>query len=227
MKLYLALFLFVFLPVALFSRDITTLSGITYNNATVFDSNAGGLTISYQDKNNPELTIMKPIPFSDLPEPIRKEFNYDPVKAKSFEKAQKELENNKTENAISTWVPDTQESTAAANYNPVPLEGGIAPGEKNGAAEANAMKQEALQNGLAPGEREGAAESNAIRREAAENGIAPGEKDGAAEGRAIRREAMENNLAPGEKEGAAEGRAIKKEAFGNPNIPGEKEAFEF
>lgn len=73
MKLYLALFLFAFLPVALYSRDITTLSGITYKNAEVFESNAGELTISYQDKDKPGLTIMKSIPFSDLPDDIRKE----------------------------------------------------------------------------------------------------------------------------------------------------------
>jgi len=46
MKPYIALFLLAFLPAALFSRDITTLSGTTYKNAKVFDSNATELVIT-------------------------------------------------------------------------------------------------------------------------------------------------------------------------------------
>jgi len=38
------------------------------------------------------MEIMKSIPFTDLPEEIRKEYNYDPVKAAAIEKEQKELE---------------------------------------------------------------------------------------------------------------------------------------
>lgn len=224
MKLYLALFLFAFVPVALFSRDITTLSGITYNNATVFDSNAGELIISYQDKDKPELTIIKPVPFSDLPNEIRKEYNYDPVKAEAFEKSRNELkkrgnENRNPANVTSPWSTGVSRGGASVNYSS--LEGGIAPGEKNGAAEASAIRQEALQKNFAPGEKEGAAESSSIREEAMQDNRAPGEKESKAESRAIRREAAEKNRAPSELEGSAENRAIKREAFGNPKIPGE------
>ena len=178
MKLYLALFLFALLSAALYSRDITTLSGITYRNATVFDSNAGELIISYQDKDKPELTIMKPVPFTDLPDNIRKEFKYDPVKAELFEKARKEgnrkkAEKMKGENVISPVVLDIPEGIASVNNSPIG--GNVAPGEKNGAEEANAMKREAMDSGRAPGEKEGAAESRAMRKEAFGNPNIPGE----------------------------------------------------
>lgn len=224
MKPLLSLFLFSLLSAALYSRDITTLSGITYKNAEVFESNAVELTIAYQDKDKPELTVMKPVPFSDLPDDIRKEYNYDPAKAESFEKSRKEwgkrkIENESSTNVIPPW--STRVSKGGATINSSPIEGGIAPGEKNGAAEARSIRQEAMEKNRAPGELEGKAEGRSIREEAMRNNRAPGEKEGKAEGRSIRKEAMEENLAPGELEGKAEGRSIRKEAFGNPNIPGE------
>ena len=204
MKLYLVVFLFGLLPSALFSLDITTLSGTTYKDAKVFDVNAVELVIAYQDQAKPELTIMKPVPFTDLPDEIKKEYKYNPVKAEAFEKARKEFEKKKEKQGESAEIiisPDTLaplQRVVPANDNL--LDGDTAPGEKNGESEANAMKREAMENGRAPGEREGAAEGREMKREAMENGRAPGEREGAAEGREIRSEAMGNGRAPGEKE---------------------------
>lgn len=195
MRLSLAVFLTVFLSTVLFSRDITTLSGTTYKNATVFDSNPGELIISYPDK---DLTVVKPIPFTDLPDDIKKEFKYDPVKGEAFEKARSEWKKNK----------------AAADMN------------KKSAVKANgekAVKQDLLklneqlelQNDISE------AENTSVKKEAVGN-RAPNEKEGPAEGRALKREALESGRAPGEKEGAAEGRAMKREATGTGLAPGEK-----
>ncbi|MFZ2656347.1 MAG: hypothetical protein WAX69_15560 [Victivallales bacterium] len=178
MKLYLALFFFALLPAALFSRDITTLSGTTYKDAKVFDSNPRELTISYQDKDD---TVMKPISFKDLPDDIKKEYNYDPAKAEAYEKKIIELQKKKaierqngvTEAELSPGAVNIQ--LAPAPLNPNQTGGGIAPGEKDGAAEGAAIKKEALENGLAPGEREAAAEGREIKKEALEGGRAPGE----------------------------------------------------
>jgi len=181
MKLYLVVFLFGLLPSALFSLDITTLSGTTYKDAKVFDVNAVELVIAYQDQAKPELTIMKPVPFTDLPDEIKKEYKYNPVKAEAFEKARKEFEKKKEKQGESAEIiisPDTfapLQRVVPANDNL--LDGDTAPGEKNGESEGNAMKREAMENGRAPGEREGAAEGREIRSEAMGNGRAPGEKE--------------------------------------------------
>ncbi|HCE45828.1 MAG TPA: hypothetical protein DET40_19970 [Lentisphaeria bacterium] len=224
MRFYLAVFLFALLPAALFSRDITTLSGTTYKDVKVFDSNPRELTISYKDNDE---TVLKPVSFKDLPDDIKKEYKYDPVKAEAYEKEIIELgrkkavhKNNQQESPV--LVSPGGIPLAPAPLNPDQLGGGIAPGEKNGPAEGAAIKREAMENGLAPGEREAAAEGREMKKEALQNGLAPGELDGAAEGKAIKQKAMENGLPPGEREAAAEGREMKKEALGGGRAPGEK-----
>ena len=204
MKIYLVVFLFGLLPAVLFSRDITTLSGTTYKDAKVFDSNPVELIIAYQDTDKPELTIMKPVLFTDLPDEIRKEYKYDPVKAQAYDKARNEWEKKKEKQGESAEIiisPDKAgplKKVVPADDNI--LDGNTAPGERNGEAEVDAMKQEATEKGLAPGELEGAAEGRKIRQEAMGKGLAPGELEGAAEGREIRREALQSGRAPGEKE---------------------------
>lgn len=95
MKTLIATVLLSLASLTLFSRDITTLSGTTYKNATVFDSNAAELVISY--KNATGWDIVKSIPFSNLPEDIRKEFKYDPVKGEAYEKGLKDWEKKNAE----------------------------------------------------------------------------------------------------------------------------------
>ncbi len=227
MKIYLVVCLFGLLPAALFSRDITTLSGTTYKDAKVFDSNPVELIIAYQDTDKPELTIMRPVLFTDLPDDIRKEYKYDPVKAQAYDKARKEWEKKKEKQGESAEIIISPDK-AAPLKKVVPaddnvLDGNTAPGERNGEDEVDSMRQEAMAQGLAPGELEGAAEGRKMKQEAMAHGLAPGELEGAAEGRKIKQEAMAQGLAPGEREGAAEGREIKREALQSGRAPGEKE----
>lgn len=95
MRILFASVLFATISLTLFARDISTLSGKTYKNATVFDSNAAELVISY--KNASGWDIVKSIPFTDLPEDIRKEFKYDPVKGEAYEKGRQEWERKNAE----------------------------------------------------------------------------------------------------------------------------------
>lgn len=95
MRILFASVLFATLSLTLFARDISTLSGKTYKNATVFDSNAAELVISY--KNASGWDIVKSIPFTDLPEDIRKEFKYDPAKGEAYEKGRQEWERKNAE----------------------------------------------------------------------------------------------------------------------------------
>jgi hypothetical protein len=95
MRIFIAVVLFTAVSLTLFSRDITVLSGTTYKNATVFDSNAAELVISY--KNAAGWTIVKSVPFTDLPDDIRKEFKYDPVKGEAYEKGRQEWERKNAE----------------------------------------------------------------------------------------------------------------------------------
>lgn len=95
MRILFASVLFATISLTLFARDISTLSGKTYKNATVFDSNAAELVISY--KNASGWDIVKSIPFTDLPEDIRKEFKYDPAKGEAYEKGRQEWERKNAE----------------------------------------------------------------------------------------------------------------------------------
>lgn len=95
MKILITAVLFAVVSFALFSRDITTLSGTTYKDATVFDTNAAELVISYKNASN--WTIVKSIPFTDLPDDIRKEFKYEPAKGEAYEKGLKEWEKKNAE----------------------------------------------------------------------------------------------------------------------------------
>ncbi len=90
MKILFAAVLVALFSLTLFARDITTLSGATYKNATVFDTNAAELVISYKNASN--WTIVKSIPFTDLPDDIRKEFKYEPAKGEAYEKGLHEWE---------------------------------------------------------------------------------------------------------------------------------------
>jgi len=158
MKLYLSVFLFVMLQFALFPRDITTLSGTAYKDVKVLDVNAAEITIYYPDKDKPELTIMKPIPFTDLPDEIRKEFKYDPAKAEAFEKARKALEDKIAEakkqresELVKPVVVDVPLIDATVQNKPV--ESDIAPREKNGPADEGAdNKRQGRRRGNPPGE---------------------------------------------------------------------------
>lgn len=58
------------------AEDITTLKGKTYTNCTVTLVEDDGITITYD-------AGAKRIPFTDLPEAIRAQYGYDPVKAKA------------------------------------------------------------------------------------------------------------------------------------------------
>jgi len=66
------------------ARDITTLEGITYKNVTVTNSSPVDITITYDRADG--VTVIKGLDFRDLPEDIRKEFNYTEVRAKEFAK---------------------------------------------------------------------------------------------------------------------------------------------
>ncbi|HBC86421.1 MAG TPA: hypothetical protein DCZ94_05660 [Lentisphaeria bacterium] len=200
MKLYLAVLVFALLPVALFSRDIATLSGTIYKDVKICESNPIELIISFQDQDNPELTIMKSIPFTDLPYEIRKEFKYDPLKAEVFEKAIKEAMKQKAEDIKEQKAEDKMEkeakeaspgmldNQAGAAVNKDPVVSKTAPGEKNYTEEVKKIKEEASAVGIAPGEKNDAAEVNKMREEAAAKGIAPGEKNGPEEANKMRDE---------------------------------------
>ncbi len=225
MKFYLALLMSVSIAASLYSRDITTLSGTTYKDAKIFDSNPREIIISYQDKDDPKLTVMKPVNFKDLPDEIKKEYKYDPVKAEAYEKALIRAEQKRDANNQDN---DTEQTTGNVNLQlaPAPIApdqigGGTAPGEKDGKAEGALMKREADDADLAPGEKEGLVEGREIKGEALDKNIAPEEKENLAEGREIKREAGDNDFAPGEDEGAKEARKIKRDARGTGKAPGE------
>jgi hypothetical protein len=95
MRILILSVLLAFASLTLLSRDITTLTGAIYKNATVFDSNAAELVISYKNASN--WTIVKSIPFTDLPDDIRKEFKYDPAAGEAYEKGRKEWERKNAE----------------------------------------------------------------------------------------------------------------------------------
>jgi len=178
MKLYLAMFMFVLLQAALFSRDFTTLSGTAYKDVKVCESNAAELTISYQDKDKPELTVMKSIPFTDLPDEIKKEFKHDPVKAEAFEKARDKAMKQKENDVIAKKAEDESPNTVRVQTDTptVVIDDGSAkkgevinrsaPGEKNGPAEADKIREDATKEGIAPGEKNGPAEADKIREDA-------------------------------------------------------------
>lgn len=210
MKLLLALFMYVFLSAVLFSRDITTLSGTTYKNATVFDSNPGELIISYPDK---DLTVVKPIPFTDLPDDIKKEFKYDPVKGEAFEKARSEWKKNKAAADINKKSAVNANGEKAVKQDLLKMDEQLELQNDISEAESTSVKKEAVGN-RAPNEKAWGAEGRELKREALEGGKSPNEKDWAAEGKALKREALESGRAPGEKEGAAEGDATRRQAMG-------------
>ncbi|HCE44915.1 MAG TPA: hypothetical protein DET40_15345 [Lentisphaeria bacterium] len=210
MKLYLAVIMFALLQTALFSRDFTTLSGTAYKDAKVCESNPAELTISYQDKDKPELTVMKSIPFTDLPDEIKKEFKYDPVKAEAFEEARKEAAKQKADDArekeaAKQKADDAREKEAAEVITSpgqtfeeqlldAPLKAGSvveggAPGEMSGPAEADKIREDAGKDGFAPGEKMGPAAADKIREDAGKDGLSPGEKMGPAAADKIREDA--------------------------------------
>jgi hypothetical protein len=82
MKILFVSVLFALVSFTLFSRDITTLSGTSYKNAKVYASNPAELVISY--KNASGWTILKSVPFTDLPDSIRKEYEYEPAKGQAY-----------------------------------------------------------------------------------------------------------------------------------------------
>lgn len=115
MKVLIAVFFLAVVSLTLFSRDITTMSGTTYKDATVFDTNAAELVISF--KNSSGWTVIKSLQFTDLPEDIRKEFKYDPVKGEAYEKGLKEWEKKNAElkaEAETQRKLDAQRSAAEA-----------------------------------------------------------------------------------------------------------------
>ena len=57
--------------------DLTTTTGKTYKQARVFRVEPDGITYMYAGG-------MSKIPFTELPEAVRKQYNYDPAAAKAF-----------------------------------------------------------------------------------------------------------------------------------------------
>lgn len=77
------LFLGVVLASAVgFALDITTLDGKTYKNVIVISANPVALNIGYQTKD--KVDVIKGIPFTNLPEDIRKKYGYTKEKADKF-----------------------------------------------------------------------------------------------------------------------------------------------
>ncbi|OGV36805.1 MAG: hypothetical protein A2020_03245 [Lentisphaerae bacterium GWF2_45_14] len=66
------------------ARDIKTLDGKVYKDVTICDSTAYGIDISYTPEGGG--IGIKELFFKNLPEDIRKEFNYEPKKAESLQK---------------------------------------------------------------------------------------------------------------------------------------------
>lgn len=217
MKLYVVLFLFALLPATLFSRDITTLSGTSYKDVTVNGSTAIELIISLKEKDKPERTILKPIPFTDLPDAIRKEFKYDPEKAEAFEKSRTEFERKKTEDR------QQKESEKLTSPDMKTAVLGV-PVEKSGTEVI--VKQKAADKDTAQDGKNDAAEAKVQRasekavsdatdvNSSIRGGTAPGELHGTAESLDIRRQSSEKNAAPGAKEGAAESAKIREDVKG-------------
>jgi hypothetical protein len=219
MKLYVVLFLFALLPATLFSRDITTLSGTTYKDVTVNGSNAIELIISLKKKSNPERTILKPIPFTDLPDAIRKEFKYDPAKAEAFEKSRREFDKKAAE--------EKQQKESEKVISPDAKTGGvIAPAGKSVQGGSLDIKQKPVEKDIAQDGKNDAAEAKVQRasdkavsdatdvNSSIRVGSAPGALQGTAESLDIRRQSSEKNTAPGAKEGAAEADKIRTDAIG-------------
>ncbi len=70
--------------VSVLARDITTIDGKTYRNVKISGITPAGFDISYKPSKG-GIAVVR-LKFKDLPEDIRKEFNYDPAKAAAFEK---------------------------------------------------------------------------------------------------------------------------------------------
>ena len=65
------------------ARDITTLDGKVYKNVTICDSTAYSIDISFTPEGGG--IGIKELFFKNLPDDIRKEFKYNPEKAKSIQ----------------------------------------------------------------------------------------------------------------------------------------------
>lgn len=68
--------------------DITTLDGRTYKNVKVTNVLPNSIDIFFTKKDGTE--VIKGIRFTNLPESIQKKYNYNPEKAKAFEKSSRE-----------------------------------------------------------------------------------------------------------------------------------------
>lgn len=79
----LLLFVTLLLPATLLAEDLMTVGGKKYTGVTVTRVEADGLSISHDDG-------FAKIPFSDLPEELRKKYGYDPAKAAAAMKQQAE-----------------------------------------------------------------------------------------------------------------------------------------
>ncbi len=99
------------------AADITTTTGEVLKNATVYDSNPYDLTIGYTDPDG--WTIMKSVPFTILPEELRKHYGYSPDKAKAYEEERakflkKEADKEKQKFVILDDMPKTPVAAAPA-----------------------------------------------------------------------------------------------------------------
>ena len=74
----------LFIAATISARDITTLDGTTYKNVQISSVTPAGFDISYTPQGGG--LAIREIFFKDLPENIRKEFNYNSQKAESFTK---------------------------------------------------------------------------------------------------------------------------------------------
>ncbi|MCP3966131.1 MAG: hypothetical protein GY750_06860 [Lentisphaerae bacterium] len=87
-KLIMSLIAFTAFSVSLSALDITTLDGKTYKNAKVTNVLPNSIDIFYIKKDGTQ--VIRGIKFTNLPEDIRKKYNYNPKKSEAFEKSSQE-----------------------------------------------------------------------------------------------------------------------------------------
>ncbi|OGV53912.1 MAG: hypothetical protein A2X49_15655 [Lentisphaerae bacterium GWF2_52_8] len=98
MRIMMALAAAVLLSLPAFARDITMLDGKVYKNVSV--ENVTPLGFDMVSDNGKSLMI-KHVRFTEMSEAVRKEFNYDPVKADEYlKKIQKTISTHETKNSV-------------------------------------------------------------------------------------------------------------------------------
>jgi hypothetical protein len=105
--LHAILLLTVCTTLAVYADDLTTITGVTYKNATITGHDAIGLKIMFDDG-------FARVRFRDLPDELRKKYGYDPVaEAAQIQKETEEEERN----AAALRASLEQQDEAAARQN--------------------------------------------------------------------------------------------------------------